>query len=204
MVNSIKPIETYYKGYRFRSRLEAKWAVFFDTAGIKYQYEPEGYTLENGEAYLPDFYLPDLDVHVEVKGMREGYEQEILRLQKFIVWGGPIKQIVIFTDIPGKTPDGGIWHFPMYYWHGDGVEAGWFFFYDNGEKCHGNLSKADYPRPHIFSWWKERGDFSIEPISDYTVQKRDFYYVSSWDLNSVTAESLLKAKQARFEHGEKG
>ena len=27
---SIKPIETKYNGYRFRSRLEARWAVFFD------------------------------------------------------------------------------------------------------------------------------------------------------------------------------
>jgi hypothetical protein len=26
----IKAIETSYKGYRFRSRLEARWAVFFD------------------------------------------------------------------------------------------------------------------------------------------------------------------------------
>ena len=30
MEKSIKPIETNYKGYRFRSRLEARWAVFFD------------------------------------------------------------------------------------------------------------------------------------------------------------------------------
>jgi len=26
----IKAIETQYRGYRFRSRLEARWAVFFD------------------------------------------------------------------------------------------------------------------------------------------------------------------------------
>jgi hypothetical protein len=26
----IKAIETRYKGYRFRSRLEARWSVFFD------------------------------------------------------------------------------------------------------------------------------------------------------------------------------
>lgn len=31
----IKPIETHYNGYRFRSRLEARWAVFFDALGIK-------------------------------------------------------------------------------------------------------------------------------------------------------------------------
>jgi hypothetical protein len=36
----IKPIETEYGGYKFRSRLEARWAVFFDTAKIKYEYEP--------------------------------------------------------------------------------------------------------------------------------------------------------------------
>ena len=29
-MSDIKAIETYYKGYRFRSRLEARWAVFFD------------------------------------------------------------------------------------------------------------------------------------------------------------------------------
>lgn len=51
----IEPIQTYYKGYKFRSRLEARWAVFFDTLGIKYEYEPEGYVLNNGKWYLPDF-----------------------------------------------------------------------------------------------------------------------------------------------------
>ena len=30
-----------------RSRLEARWAVFFDTAGIAWQYEPEGFDLTN-------------------------------------------------------------------------------------------------------------------------------------------------------------
>lgn len=27
----LKVIQTSYKGYRFRSRLEARWAVYFDT-----------------------------------------------------------------------------------------------------------------------------------------------------------------------------
>jgi ribosomal protein S27AE len=51
----IKAIETTYKGYRFRSRLEARWAVFFDAIGIKWEYEPEGFELANGTRYLPDF-----------------------------------------------------------------------------------------------------------------------------------------------------
>ena len=51
----IKPIETQYKGYRFRSRLEARWAVFFDTLGVKWEYEPEGFDLGEAGWYLPDF-----------------------------------------------------------------------------------------------------------------------------------------------------
>ncbi|WP_354643893.1 hypothetical protein [Kitasatospora camelliae] len=64
---AITPIETKYAGCKFRSRLEARWAVFFDTLGIKWQYEPQGYVV-NGKPYLPDFRLPDLKAFVEVKG----------------------------------------------------------------------------------------------------------------------------------------
>lgn len=63
----IKPIETVYNGYRFRSRLEARWAVFFDKMGIQYEYEPEGYVLDDGTKYLPDFYLCEIDAFVEIK-----------------------------------------------------------------------------------------------------------------------------------------
>lgn len=49
-----KAIETQWKGYRFRSRLEARWAVFFEAMGLAWDYEPEGYDLPNGR-YLPDF-----------------------------------------------------------------------------------------------------------------------------------------------------
>lgn len=52
------PIQTMYKGHRFRSRLEARWAVFFDAYGIEWEYEKEGYELPSGW-YLPDFWLPN-------------------------------------------------------------------------------------------------------------------------------------------------
>lgn len=54
-MSEIKAIETIYNGYRFRSRLEARWAVFFDALGVKYEYEPEGFELPSGKRYLPDF-----------------------------------------------------------------------------------------------------------------------------------------------------
>ncbi len=65
----IKAIDTIYNGYKFRSRLEARWAVFFDALHIKWEYEAEGYILSDGTHYLPDFWLPTFSggLHVEVK-----------------------------------------------------------------------------------------------------------------------------------------
>lgn len=63
----IKAISTIYNGYKFRSRLEAKWAVYFDALRIKYEYEPEGYVFNDGTCYLPDFYLPQMEAYFEVK-----------------------------------------------------------------------------------------------------------------------------------------
>jgi hypothetical protein len=54
----MKPIETVYKNYRFRSRLEARWAVFFDALAIEWVYEKEGYDLGDAGWYLPDFWFP--------------------------------------------------------------------------------------------------------------------------------------------------
>jgi hypothetical protein len=65
----MKTIETRYAGYRFRSRLEARWAVFFDALGARWEYEPEGFKLPSGKRYLPDFklLLRGRGVFVEVK-----------------------------------------------------------------------------------------------------------------------------------------
>jgi len=53
-VPDLRPIETEYRGVKFRSRLEARWAVFMDLIGVRWDYEPEGYELPGGR-YLPDF-----------------------------------------------------------------------------------------------------------------------------------------------------
>lgn len=78
MMNGIQAIETFYRGIRFRSRLEARWAKLFSELGIDWMYETEGYNiaLKDGThiRYLPDFVLrggsircPD-PLFVEVKG----------------------------------------------------------------------------------------------------------------------------------------
>lgn len=52
--------QTEYKGIVFTSQLEAKWAVFFDECGAKWEYRPGACTLLNGKTYVPDFSLYDV------------------------------------------------------------------------------------------------------------------------------------------------
>lgn len=49
-----KPIQTEAFGCLFRSRLEARCAVFLEAMGLRWDYEPEGFELPSGR-YLPDF-----------------------------------------------------------------------------------------------------------------------------------------------------
>jgi hypothetical protein len=58
---------TSYQGIRFRSRLEARWAIFFDELGIEWEFEKEAFDTKYGY-YLPDFFLPSLNKWFIVKG----------------------------------------------------------------------------------------------------------------------------------------
>ncbi len=59
---AIKAIATTYRQYEFRSRLEAKWAAFFDLCKWPWSYEPVDY---NG--WIPDFAIGDRPTLVEIK-----------------------------------------------------------------------------------------------------------------------------------------
>jgi hypothetical protein len=66
-------VQTDYNGIRYRSRREARWAIFLDVAGIRFQYEPRVLAIRGhlrGLVYrwLPDFYLAGPDHYAEVKG----------------------------------------------------------------------------------------------------------------------------------------
>jgi hypothetical protein len=81
--------------------------VFFDALDIKWHYEPEGYETSAGW-YLPDFYLPDEEMWVEVKGA-PAMRSDLLRVQAFGHLVVPIPklspQVIILTgDIPREVP----------------------------------------------------------------------------------------------------
>lgn len=99
---TIKPIETKYKGYRFRSRLEARWAVFFDALGIEWQYEIEGFDLGAAGWYLPDFWLPEFNAYVEVKPT---FEAVSVDAQKYYSLSG-IYPLIVVMGLPNQREDG--------------------------------------------------------------------------------------------------
>ena len=74
-MRSITPIQTHYAGFHFRSRLEARWAVFFQEMGIRFDYEPDGFRLGD-RAYLPDFWLPDIGCWIEIKGIQPTEDEQ--------------------------------------------------------------------------------------------------------------------------------
>lgn len=194
-------IKTKYNGYRFRSLLEARWAVFFDNAKIKYEYEPQGYAT-NGEPYLPDFYLPQFDMYVEVKPPREGATEGIRKAWDSIVWGGAIKKVLILSNIP-PYGDLGQWYFPIIYYGIDGVESNWWTFKDEWADdleedepirsvgCYGYLyCYDDCVKPIGFN---ENGDFFclVEAKSDIELMETSF--------KAKKVDKALKAEDCDFD-----
>jgi hypothetical protein len=98
----LNAIETAYNGYRFRSRLEARWAVFFDSLGVRYEYEREGFDLGSAGWYLPDFWLPKPGCWVEIKGS-DPTGEEIAKAKALALAS---KQVVwVFAGPPNYSPE---------------------------------------------------------------------------------------------------
>lgn len=64
---AIAAIPVYYGGTRYRSKLEGRWAAFLDVAGIAFTYEGAEFKLADGRYYTPDFWLPTVNRHIEIK-----------------------------------------------------------------------------------------------------------------------------------------
>lgn len=133
-MSAIKAIETHYAGCRFRSRLEARWAVFFDTLGITWEYEAQGYELEDGTRYLPDFWLPGVHVetddrvlhgiHVEVKGSDDQLHADADRLNEMVDCGPMNDGLLILGPIPAPMlPSNGLIYGHWVIWNRKGPEG---------------------------------------------------------------------------------
>lgn len=87
-------IPTYYYGYQFLSKNEARTAVLLEGIGADWRYEEEGYRFEDGTQYLPDytilnFICPERDIvepsifYLESKGIIDfSKDSEVFRNSK--------------------------------------------------------------------------------------------------------------------------
>lgn len=177
-MENMKAIETIYKGYRFRSRLEARWAVFFDAMGIKWEYEPQGFELKDGTWYLPDFYLhinrrmwgtenqDRKGCWVEVKGEMTKEDENKIKLFSL--------PIIVLGNIPENIEE-----YLHEFWEHESESIP----YHSYELIDGD----DYP-----------AYFSTKD-SEPWIAGADH---DEWDSGESMNKALLKARQARFEHGE--
>jgi len=199
------PIETEYAGCRFRSRLEARWAVFFDHLSIAWQYEPQGFVIDvpvdglpDGDLadyqvrYLPDFLLPDCGTWIEVKGAASDLDRPLmLAAARQLPTIPPRPQceagprLMILGPIPRPTPEGdwgwiGIHHIP-------GTHA----FDISGRYGFGTYYKNRRP------WWLDNPEPAPDTCESWLTPTHDPYEVN-------VSGAYRAARSARFEYGENG
>jgi hypothetical protein len=205
MTATIQAIETRYAGCRFRSRLEARWAVFFDTAGITWEYEPQGFVLPSGDTYLPDFRLPQHDLWVEVKGDPDELRRDQERYAA-AAHALPGRGLMFLGQVPDLR-DGMPQHFVVVrerHCCGEEVlclHVAWaeMLIHDSaigefGLPCTDLISHTPRFLPATRGYnggratWSEPG-----PVPD-----------PRWPIDMVTRRAYEAARSARFEHGESG
>lgn len=199
---TIQAIETEYAGHLFRSRLEARWAVFLDTLGIKWAYEAQGLEVDDVR-YLPDFELSGrilgaYGVHAEVKGILTADDtRKMLPLARA---GGPI---LLLRDIPAEGCGGP--HFELFRRMparpdspDGGVELWGVSFLPN------RYGYSLYP----FGWPVRIGDIDDPGVHERLpalIADRGFGSRDLWMKTPRAVQSAFRAaRQARFEHGQSG
>lgn len=185
-VHRMQAIQTRYKGYRFRSRLEARWAVFLDALGAKWSYEKEGFSL-GGTWYLPDFWVEDWNTWIEIKGKAASDEEA----RKCELLARASKQnVLLLSGDPGIEDDTNKYEITLFgrtEFCQSGTN-GWEF--GEGRRCSGEIWLVS----------ESHGAFALRPIP----HQRDDKFPLSGSYATTIVEALAAARGARFEHGESG
>jgi hypothetical protein len=204
MGDRVQGTDTDYKGCRFRSRLEARWAVFFDSLGVVWEYESRRIQVTQrltmkGESYeyLPDFWLPDFKTWVEVKGFwTQAQCLWFLDAASSILDGCSTEETVLVAGPLNSRGD---------HWPGE------------LHMHKGTLHFDPWMWPKLPTDRCSIGDLSISIAGDYggewasvveTVYEGEDLparLLEGWDLlDNKRSAALAAARGARFEHGESG
>jgi hypothetical protein len=193
MAQMIKAIETRYKGYRFRSRLEARWAVFFDALGLQWDYEPEGFTLPSGTKYLPDFRVVGAGIThwYEVKPSNQAQDAKLSEFASSVDDAGHVTLLAgdPIDALPGKMicpRCGGINH---------SITLDPAFLGEYQLMCH----PCDWATPC------GEGELEVGAFGIYVRPHKGWIMVGQKEMDSLIGlakRAAIKARSARFEHGE--
>jgi hypothetical protein len=179
----VKPIETVFDGHRFRSRLEARWAVAFKALRLPYEYEIEGFELSGGVRYLPDFYLPTLKVFVEIKPRAEIGRDAWEKIVRFSANGE--QNLLLIVGPPAKHE--------MRLFTPASADP-WEFYSDDSDT---NLDCLLWVETEEF----QQVEFGTIPLCTET--RLVYVHPQPFDQCHLN-EALLTGLQARFEHGARG
>lgn len=78
--NPKQGIETVYRGTKYRSKWEVYVAKLLLYSDIRSLYEPRRFFLTASLSYLPDFYIPEHQVYLEVKGYLTNKDRLLLKI----------------------------------------------------------------------------------------------------------------------------
>jgi hypothetical protein len=200
----IQPIETHYAGCRFRSRLEARWAVFFDHLAIRWEYEAQGYNLPSGARYLPDFRLPQLSALIEVKGDEEAFKADAPRYAEAVqtrslpgrglIFLGPVPDVIrrpIHLGIRPETHCCGETILLLV-----AIDFHWLAWEAQNPGEQDVLGLSTSRRSHNPCKLPEIGGL---PYDGYI---SGGWYPTEWHVEPEVAAAYRAARSARFEHGE--
>jgi len=197
----IAAIQTTYRGYKFRSRTEARWAVFFEALGYCWEYEAEGYVLEDGTHYLPDFFIQTPqgeDFYIEVKGSNVTRDP---KWDLFMQDMSKISEIKERSSLVSGTPYSYFLDREDYYKKYICPRCGRFF-------CAGEINSQRNGSSNIycFSCDMETPSGGDNPLQDdgfvpYIPRKGTIEFdINNW--HRKIGAALNKSRAARFEHGE--
>lgn len=193
----MKSIETLYKGYKFRSRLEARWAVFFDEIGADWEYEPEGFDCD-GVWYLPDFVIHDgackssdsyiKDLYIEIKGCLSDKDRNKI--------GSFVSNLASEYEEDEKDEEDRELGVPFFVLGRIPEGEGFFDFLDFIDKHY------DWERDIFFSFyfmWDVCRALPAKGKDGRFYMSGEYYY--EYIDEEATVKAYKKALQARFEHG---
>lgn len=203
--------------------------MFFDALGIAWEYEPQGFEIgwsERRWMYLPDFWLPDLGLWVEVKGSETQIDYDLILAAVVPHQGLPLDPSGTPVPDPSRVGDrmlilgpvsraltGMQWHCLLQFWKGDVFQE--HVTLHSNHESRWVLRKMNHNERYNPDYESKFGDdsYGVCPgkaflpltatITAPIVDARHKNIVWDRPLPAVV-QAYTAALSARFEHGQRG